>query len=141
MKLKDAEAELNRWGNVRIRIDEIQACVGDYFSLSRAELIGNRRIRRIARPRQIAMYLARKLTGQSLIAVGRRFGDVDHTTVIHATRKITALMGVDALFRASVESLEATIIGQNLAQAAHKASQTAWAEFESHSAGEMTAPT
>jgi chromosomal replication initiator protein len=63
------------------------------------------RARRVARPRQVAMYLSRKLTTRSLPEIGRRFGGRDHTTVLHACRRIEALIGEDALFRQEVDFL------------------------------------
>ena len=77
--------------NRRITIDEIQNKVANYFNIKIDDLISSRRIRTFARPRQVAMYLTKKLTTRSLPEIGRKFGGRDHTTVIHAVKKIEEL--------------------------------------------------
>ena len=77
--------------NRRITIDEIQNKVAGYFNIKIDDLISSRRIRTFARPRQVAMYLTKKLTTRSLPEIGRKFGGRDHTTVIHAVKKIEEL--------------------------------------------------
>lgn len=72
----------------RVRIEDIQRIVARHYSVSKTELLSNRRTRTIVRPRQIAMYLSKVLTPRSLPEIGRRFGGRDHTTVLHAVRKI-----------------------------------------------------
>lgn len=85
----------------RPRVAEIQQAVADEFRVPMIEMISNRRARRVARPRQIAMYLARTLTPLSLPDIGRRFGGRDHTTVMHACRHVPMLMVDDpALYEA-----------------------------------------
>jgi chromosomal replication initiator protein len=79
----------------RVSIDAIQQLVCDRFALSRSELCGDKRSQSIVYPRQVAMYLARELTDSSLPKIGREFGGRDHTTVIHATSKISRLMKED----------------------------------------------
>jgi chromosomal replication initiator protein len=79
----------------RITIDEIQKRVSEHFRIRQAEMVSARRAREVARPRQIAMYLAKQLTPRSLPEIGRRFGGRDHTTVIHAVRQIERLRGID----------------------------------------------
>ncbi len=74
--------------NKRVMIDDIQRVVTQYFNITRTDLISSRRTRSIVRPRQIAMYLSKTMTARSLPEIGRRFGDRDHTTVLHAVRKI-----------------------------------------------------
>ena len=64
-----------------------------------------RRARAVARPRQVAMYLAKQLTSRSLPEIGRKFGNRDHTTVMHAVTRVTELIGVDAAFAEDVELL------------------------------------
>jgi chromosomal replication initiator protein len=86
-------------------IAEIQAAVGQHFDLSPEELLSNARTPRIAWPRQIAMYLARELTGESLPAIGRSFGGRDHTTVLHAWRRTSARITTDDAAREAVEGL------------------------------------
>ncbi|MCM8729954.1 chromosomal replication initiator protein DnaA [Hephaestia sp. GCM10023244] len=79
----------------RITIDEIQRAVSTHFELKPLELISARRARVVARPRQIAMYLAKRLTTRSLPEIGRKFGGRDHSTVIHAVRRIEELRDTD----------------------------------------------
>ncbi|RIA36746.1 chromosomal replication initiator protein DnaA [Hephaestia caeni] len=79
----------------RITIDEIQRAVSAHFALKPLELISARRARVVARPRQIAMYLAKRLTTRSLPEIGRKFGGRDHSTVIHAVRRIEELRDSD----------------------------------------------
>lgn len=80
----------------RVTIDEIQRAVSTYFELKPIELVSARRARVVARPRQIAMYLAKRLTTRSLPEIGRKFGGRDHSTVIHAVRRIEQLRDSDA---------------------------------------------
>ncbi|MBA2919383.1 chromosomal replication initiator protein DnaA [Sphingomonas sp. MAH-20] len=89
----------------RITIDEIQRAVSAHYGMRQAEMVSARRARAVARPRQIAMYLAKRLTPRSLPEIGRRFGGRDHTTVIHAVKQIERLRGEDADLDADVRSL------------------------------------
>ena len=95
----------------RVTIDEIQKLVSQHFELKPLELISARRSRAVARPRQIAMYLAKRLTTRSLPEIGRKFGGRDHSTVIHAVRKIEELRDqdrdIDAAVRTLMRELEA----------------------------------
>jgi chromosomal replication initiator protein len=93
----------------RHSIGEIQAAVGEHFGLSADELLSATRTQRVAWPRQLAMYLARELTGESLPAIGREFGGRDHTTVLHAWRRTTARIASDAPSRLAVEKLCKTL--------------------------------
>ncbi|MGI9481085.1 MAG: chromosomal replication initiator protein DnaA [Hyphomicrobiales bacterium] len=79
----------------RIKIDDILKVVGRHFNVPKADLLSPRRARSIVRPRQIGMYLAKTLTTRSLPEIGRRFGGRDHSTVLHAVRKIEELMQAD----------------------------------------------
>jgi len=79
----------------RVTIDEIQKLVSDHFDLKPVDLVSARRARAVARPRQIAMYLAKRLTTRSLPEIGRKFGGRDHSTVIHAVRRIEELRDSD----------------------------------------------
>ena len=90
-------------------ISEIQAAVGAHFGLSSTELLSSTRSTRVAWPRQVAMYLARELTGESLPAIGRHFGGRDHTTVLHACRRASARIATDDDARRSVEKLCETL--------------------------------
>jgi chromosomal replication initiator protein len=78
----------------RLNIDRIKRVVGDYYNVSINELNSSRRARDVARPRQVAMYLAKELTPKSLPVIGREFNR-DHTTVIHALRQINHLRLID----------------------------------------------
>ena len=77
----------------RVKIEDIQRVVARQYNVSRADLLSSRRTANVVRPRQIAMYLAKTLTLRSLPEIGRRFGGRDHTTVLHAVRKIEGLVG------------------------------------------------
>jgi chromosomal replication initiator protein len=89
----------------RVTIEEIQKKTAEFYKLDLRELHSARRARRVARPRQVAMYLARELTSRSLPDIGRRFGGRDHTTVLHACRRIEALCGSDPVFQQEVDFL------------------------------------
>ena len=88
---KSVLKDLLRSSNRRITIDEIQSKVSNYYNLKIEDMTSSRRIRSFARPRQVAMYLSKKLTTRSLPEIGRKFGGRDHTTVIHAVKKIEQL--------------------------------------------------
>ncbi len=90
----------------RVRIEDIQRVVARQYNVSRADLLSSRRTANVVRPRQVAMYLAKVLTLRSLPEIGRRFGGRDHTTVLHAVRKIEALVGNDTALAEEVESLK-----------------------------------
>jgi chromosomal replication initiator protein len=98
-------ADLLRSSERRITIDEIQKKVAEHFNVRVADMHSARRARQVARPRQVAMYLAKQLTPRSLPEIGRKFGGRDHTTVIHAVRKIEELSAYDAAFKEDVELL------------------------------------
>jgi chromosomal replication initiator protein len=89
----------------RVTIQEIQKRVAEHWSIRVTEMSSARRSRNIARPRQVAMYLAKQLTQKSLPDIGRHFGDRDHTTVMHAVSRVTALIATDAAFAEDVELL------------------------------------
>ncbi|MEG6508404.1 chromosomal replication initiator protein DnaA [Methyloligella sp. 2.7D] len=90
----------------RVRIDDIQRTVSKHYGVNRGDLLSGRRSRSIVRPRQIGMYLSKLLTSRSLPEIGRRFGNRDHTTVLHAIRKVEELMSGDAQMREEVELLK-----------------------------------
>jgi chromosomal replication initiator protein len=90
----------------RIKIEDIQRVVARQYNVSRSDLLSSRRTANVVRPRQVAMYLAKTLTLRSLPEIGRRFGGRDHTTVLHAVRKIEALVGKDTALSEEVESLK-----------------------------------
>ncbi len=93
----------------KISIQEIQKRVCEHYNIRIAEMSSARRARNIARPRQVAMYLAKQLTSKSLPDIGRHFGDRDHTTVMHAVNRITQLIAEDAAFAEDVELLKRTL--------------------------------
>ncbi len=95
---KSVLKDLLKSNNRRITIDEIQNKVANYFNIKIEDLISSRRIRTFARPRQVAMYLSKKLTTRSLPEIGRKFGGRDHTTVIHAVKKIEELKNGNSKF-------------------------------------------
>jgi chromosomal replication initiator protein len=80
----------------KVTVDMIQKAVAEHYNLKQADLISERRARAVARPRQVAMWIAKQVTTRSLPDIGRRFGGRDHTTVLHAVRRIEALKGEDA---------------------------------------------
>jgi len=90
----------------RVRIEDIQRVVARQYNVSRADLLSSRRTANVVRPRQVAMYLAKILTLRSLPEIGRRFGGRDHTTVLHAVRKIEALTGNDTALAEEIEALK-----------------------------------
>ncbi|WP_375270475.1 chromosomal replication initiator protein DnaA [Sphingomonas sp.] len=95
----------------RVTIDEIQKLVSEHFDIKQIDLLSARRARAVARPRQIAMYLAKRMTTRSLPEIGRKFGGRDHSTVIHAVRRIEELRDtdrdVDGAVRTLIHQLEA----------------------------------
>jgi chromosomal replication initiator protein len=90
----------------RVKIEDIQRVVARQYNVSRADLLSSRRTANVVRPRQVAMYLAKTLTLRSLPEIGRRFGGRDHTTVLHAVRKIENLVGSDTSLAEEIESLK-----------------------------------
>jgi chromosomal replication initiator protein len=93
----------------RVTIEEIKKKVAEHYGLKVQDLESPNRSRSIVRPRQIAMFLARLLTPRSYPEIGRRFGNRDHTTVMHAVETITRLTGIDATFAEEVEQLRLSI--------------------------------
>ncbi len=93
----------------RVRIEDIQRIVARHYNVSRQELVSNRRTRVIVKPRQIAMYLSKTLTPRSFPEIGRRFGGRDHTTVLHAVRKIEELISGDSKLSHEIELLKRLI--------------------------------
>ncbi len=90
----------------RVKIEDIQKLVANHYNVSRADILSSRRTAVVVRPRQIAMYLSKALTLRSLPEIGRRFGGRDHTTVLHAVRKIEALSGVETALAEELELLK-----------------------------------
>ena len=112
--LEEAQAILRphlRGGEKRITIDDIQKATAEHYGMKQADLISERRNRAIARPRQAAMWLAKQLTTRSLPDIGRRFGGRDHTTVLHAVRRIEELKAGDAQLSRDLEALTRKLRG------------------------------
>ncbi|MBL8769776.1 MAG: chromosomal replication initiator protein DnaA [Phenylobacterium sp.] len=89
----------------KVTVDMIQKAVAEHYALKQADLISERRARAVARPRQVAMWLAKQITTRSLPDIGRRFGGRDHTTVLHAVRRIEQLKGEDAVIARDIDVL------------------------------------
>ncbi len=89
-----------------VTVDKIQNVVSNYFNIALSEMLSQRRSRPLARPRQIAMYLAKKMTTRSLPEIGRRFANRDHTTVIHAVKTITRLIEQDDEMKRNIGQLK-----------------------------------
>lgn len=103
--------DLLRSHDRRITIDEIQRKVAEHYNIRLSDMHSARRARQVARPRQVAMYLAKQLTARSLPEIGRKFGGRDHTTVMHAVRKIEELTTDDASFAQDIEILRRALTG------------------------------
>ena len=108
---QDVLQDLLRSHDRRITIDEIQRKVAEHYNIRLSDMHSARRARQVARPRQVAMYLAKQLTARSLPEIGRKFGGRDHTTVMHAVRKIEELSDDDASFAQDVEVLRRALTG------------------------------
>ncbi len=93
----------------KIRIEDIQRVVAQHFNVPRNEMLSNRRTRTVVRPRQIAMYLSKIMTPRSLPEIGRRFGGRDHTTVLHAVRKVEQMKTADTNLSKELELLRRLI--------------------------------
>ncbi len=96
---------IRREENRPVRIDDILKAVSQLYSVPRTELLSARRARSVVRPRQIGMYLAKRLTARSLPEIGRRFGGRDHSTVLHAVRKIEKLLEQDEALQQEINLL------------------------------------
>jgi hypothetical protein len=108
-----------------ISVALVQEATARHFALTVLALRGQRRSRDVARPRQIAMYLAKELTAFSLPAIGRHFGGRDHTTVIHAVNTVTRLMDVDDGMRSAVEAIRTQLVERRFEQ-----ERASYLEFE-----------
>lgn len=97
----------------RVKIEDIQRATALQFGLTKTDLLSQRRTKQIVGPRQIAMYLSKVMTVRSLPDIGRRFGGRDHTTVLHAVRKIEKLLQSDASLQKTVEALKSAILSQS----------------------------
>jgi len=95
-----------------ITVDKIQNIVSNFFNIPLSEMLSQRRSRPLARPRQIAMYLAKKMTTRSLPEIGRRFANRDHTTVIHAVKTITRLSEQDDEMKKNINQIKSLLLEQ-----------------------------
>ncbi|MGB1034818.1 MAG: helix-turn-helix domain-containing protein, partial [Primorskyibacter sp.] len=102
---QDCLADLLRSSQQKISIEEIQRRVADHYNIRISDLVGPRRLRSLARPRQVAMWLCKTLTSRSLPEIGRRFGGRDHTTVMHGVKRIDELRLQDAAIAEDLEML------------------------------------
>ena len=103
--------DLLRANDRRVTIEEIQKQVASHFNIRGSDMHSARRARSVARPRQVAMYLAKQLTSRSLPEIGRKFGGRDHTTVMHAVKKVEELRECDSSFAEDVELLRRMLEG------------------------------
>jgi len=100
---------ISRGASRKISIEDIQRKIADFYKLDPREFQSSQKSRRVVRPRQVAMFLARTITDRSLPEIGRRFGGRDHTTVLHACRRITALCEEDPTFAQEIEFLKGVL--------------------------------
>jgi len=107
--VQEALAHSRYMGNTTPSVDKIQRATVKQFGISMDEILSKRRSRAIARPRQVAMYVCKIMTRRSLPDIGRRFGGRDHTTVIHAVKRIEALRAEDSALNAHIETLMETL--------------------------------
>ncbi len=108
---RDALKDLLIYKDRQLNIDNIQRLVADYFNIRISDLISKNRSRNIARPRQLAMAFSKQYTNLSLPKIGSEFGGRDHTTVLHACKKVEELLKTDLLFEADFKKLEKLIGG------------------------------
>ncbi|OWJ75481.1 chromosomal replication initiation protein DnaA [Haematobacter genomosp. 1] len=102
---QDCLADILRANDRKITVEEIQRKVAEYYNIRLADMIAAKRVRTIARPRQVAMFLSKQLTSRSLPEIGRRFGGRDHTTIMHGIRKIEELVMIDRQLSEDVDLL------------------------------------
>ena len=103
--VQDSLADVLRASERKISIEEIQRKVAEHYNIRLSDMIGPKRLRAFARPRQVAMYLCKQMTSRSLPEIGRRFGGRDHTTVMHGVRKIEELKSTDSQIADDIELL------------------------------------
>ncbi len=107
--LQDTLSHSRYIASQRLTVDRIQRAVAEAFDITLDDMVSKRRARIVARPRQVAMYLSKKMTKRSLPDIGRRFGGRDHTTVMHAVKRIEAIRQEDHSFHAKVQSIETAL--------------------------------
>ena len=106
---QDCLADILRSSERKVTVEEIQRKVAEHYHIRLSDMIGPRRVRTYARPRQIAMYLSKILTNRSLPEIGRRFGGRDHTTVMHGVKRIEDLQVIDGQVAEDVEMLRRSL--------------------------------
>ena len=106
---QDCLADVLRASERKISIEEIQRKVSDHYNIRLSDMIGPKRVRNFARPRQVAMYLCKQMTSRSLPEIGRCFGGRDHTTVMHGVRRIEELRAQDGQIAEDLELLRRTL--------------------------------
>ena len=109
--VEDVLHDLLRMSQRQVTLDDIQMACAQYFDLSMADLKPKRRLRNIARPRQVAMYLAKTMTSHSLPQIGRAIGDRDHTTVMHAVKTIEELCETDSKLEHDIRQVKQALLG------------------------------
>jgi len=102
---QDCLSDVLRASERKITVEEIQRKVSEHYNIRLSDMIGPKRVRAYARPRQVAMYLAKTMTSRSLPEIGRRFGGRDHTTVMHGVKRIEELKSKDAHMAEDLELL------------------------------------
>ncbi len=103
--VQDCLSDILRSSERRVTVEEIQRKVAEHFNIRLSDMLGPKRTRTIARPRQIAMYLSKELTSRSLPEIGRRFGGRDHTTILHGVRRVEEMRATDSQINEDVELL------------------------------------
>ena len=102
---QDCLSDILKASDRKVTVEEIQRKVSEHYNIRLSDMIGPKRVRNYARPRQMAMYLAKQMTNRSLPEIGRRFGGRDHTTVMHGVRKIEELKVIDSQIADDLELL------------------------------------
>jgi len=102
---QDCLADILRSSERKITVEEIQRKVADHYNIRLSDMIGPKRLRTVARPRQVAMYLSKALTTRSLPEIGRRFGGRDHTTIMHGVRRVEELRALDSQLNEDLDLL------------------------------------
>lgn len=100
-----------------LRINTIQTEVARAFGIRQTDMISQQRYRNVARPRQVAIYLARQMTARSMPQIGHEFGNRDHTTIHYAIKRVEQLIRDEPGFNAKVEAVRATLIGLGVGDA------------------------
>lgn len=103
--VQDCLSDMLRSSERRVTVEEIQRKVAEHFNIRLSDMLGPKRTRTIARPRQIAMYLSKEMTSRSLPEIGRRFGGRDHTTILHGVRKVVEMRAQDNQLNEDIELL------------------------------------